>query len=437
MINFIKKNIFIIIVFIITLSLGFLTFLTFIDKSIIKLNELSLQLLLIADVVLLIIFFLIIFIEIRRYLKNDINANGSKTNRKYIVFFSLFTLVPSILISIFSLFLFSFALDKYLDKKITTAVNNSYEIAKNYVDEVKNKIESDIVLIGYDLEKNINIFYDNPNRYKNIMLTQKLIRAVDQIHLIDSSGNLIISTLNNYKLFEPPSSKGLEMIYNKERPLKIINAFENKSSALLKLTGYIDTYLYVVKFLDEDISNYLTQSEEAINFYYTVEDQRSGIKISFIFIYIVIVTLLLFLSISIAIKFSSRFFRSISNLISASSNIGKGNLETKVPEIETDKEIETLNKNFNLMIDQLKNQQEKLLLNERHEAWENVARKLAHEIKNPLTPIQLTIDRLKNKYSNLISTSEKNSFNNSNVVCNIIGFIKRSARKKIMHSYCI
>ena len=412
MINFIKKNIFITIIFLTTLSLGFLTFLTFIDKSIIKLNELSLQLLLIADVVLLIIFFLIIFIEIRRYLKNDINANGSKTNRKYIVFFSLFTLVPSILISIFSLFLFSFALDKYLDKKITTAVNNSYEIAKNYVDEVKNKIESDIVLIGYDLEKNINIFYDNPNRYKNIMLTQKLIRAVDQIHLIDSSGNLIISTLNNYKLFEPPSSKGLEMIYNKERPLKIINAFENKSSALLKLTGYIDTYLYVVKFLDEDISNYLTQSEEAINFYYTVEDQRSGIKISFIFIYIVIVTLLLFLSISIAIKFSSRFFRSISNLISASSNIGKGNLETKVPEIETDKEIETLNKNFNLMIDQLKNQQEKLLLNERHEAWENVARKLAHEIKNPLTPIQLTIDRLKNKYLNLISTSEKNSFNN-------------------------
>ena len=411
MINFIKKNIFIIIIFIITLSLGFLTFLTFIDKSIIKLDKFNLQLLLIADVVLLIIFFIIIFIEIRSYLKNDINEDSSKTNRKYIFFFSLFTLVPSILISIFSLFLFSFALEKYLDKKITAAVNNSYEIAKNYVDEVKNKIESDIVLIGYDLEKNIEVFYDDSNKYKNIMKTQKLIRAVDQIHLIDSSGNLIISTLENDKLFEPPSSKGLEMVYNEQRPLKIINAFENKSSALLKLTGYIDTYLYVVKFLDEDISNYLTQSEQAINFYYTVEDQRSGIKISFIFIYIVIVTLLLFLSISIAIKFSSTFFRSISNLISASSNIGKGYLETKVPEIKADKEIETLNKNFNLMIDQLKTQQDKLLLNERHEAWESVARKLAHEIKNPLTPIQLTIDRLKDKYSNLINISDKNSFN--------------------------
>ena len=50
------------------------------------------------------------------------------------------------------------------------------------------------------------------------------------------------------------------------------------------------------------------------------------------------------------------------------------------------------------MIERLKSQQDKLLINERHEAWEGIARKLAHEIKNPLTPIQLTIDRLKNKY---------------------------------------
>ena len=33
-----------------------------------------------------------------------------------------------------------------------------------------------------------------------------------------------------------------------------------------------------------------------------------------------------------------------------------------------------------------------------HEAWETVARKMAHEIKNPLTPIQLTIDNLNSKY---------------------------------------
>ena len=411
MLDFIKKNIFIGLIFIISLSVGFLTFLTFIGKSFIELNDNNLQLLLILNVFLLIVFFIIIFIEVKNSLKDDINIGASNSNKKYISFFSLFTLIPSILISIFSLFLFSFALEKYFDKKITTAVNNSYEIAKNYVEDVKNQVVSDIVLIGFDLNKSVNIFYDNPKRFKNILINQKLIRNVDEIHLVDSAGNLITSTLNDYKSFVQPSNEALEMVFAEERPLKLINAYENKSAAILKLNNYIDTYLYVVKFLDGKISSYLTESQEALNFYYTVEDERTGIKISFILIYLVVVTLLLFLSITIGIKFSSRFFRSINNLISASSNIGKGNLESKVPEIKSDVELETLNKNFNMMIDQLKHQQEKLLFTERHEAWESVARKLAHEIKNPLTPIQLTIDRLKNKYSNILNSSDKDNFN--------------------------
>ena len=63
------------------------------------------------------------------------------------------------------------------------------------------------------------------------------------------------------------------------------------------------------------------------------------------------------------------------------------------------------------MIDRLKDQQEKLILNERHEAWESIARKLAHEIKNPLTPMLLTIDRIKNKYSGNLDENDKEKFN--------------------------
>tara|TARA_B100002019_G_C21235275_1_gene582377 strand:- start:931 stop:1668 length:738 start_codon:yes stop_codon:yes gene_type:complete len=62
------------------------------------------------------------------------------------------------------------------------------------------------------------------------------------------------------------------------------------------------------------------------------------------------------------------------------------------------------------MISRLKNQQEKLIINERYKAWGNLARKLAHEIKNPLTPIQLTIDRIRDKYANKISTDDQKNF---------------------------
>jgi len=413
MIKFIKKNIFIGLIFSITLTLGFVTFLTFIDKSFLKLTDLNLQLLLTGNIALLLVLFYMIFKEVNASLKIDVDISGSKANRKYITFFALFTLIPSILISLFSLFLLSFALDKYLDKKITTAVNNSYEIAKSYTEEARTKTQSEIVLIAYDLNKSINFLNSNTNQFLSFLNTQKLIRKMDEVHIIEADGSLYLTTLNDLISYRPPLNEALEMVLNDKRPLKIINAYKNQTASIIKLENFEGKYLYIVKYLDKKISQYLLESQEALNFYYTVLNKQTGIKISFVFIYLVIVSLLLFLSISIAIRFSSRFFRSINNLIIASSNIGKGNLNTKVPEIKSDKDMEILNKNFNLMTSQLKAQQEKLIISERHEAWESLARKLAHEIKNPLTPIQLTIDKLKNRYSDKVAIEQKEDFTKS------------------------
>ena len=141
------------------------------------------------------------------------------------------------------------------------------------------------------------------------MKTQKLIRGVNEIHIIDLEKKLLFTTLGDNELYIPPVDEALNLVLDDDRPLKIINAFENRSAAIMRLQNFEDRFIYVVKYLDKDISRYLTESEEAINFYYTVEEKSTGIKISFAIIYIIIVSLLLFISISIAIRFSSRFFR--------------------------------------------------------------------------------------------------------------------------------
>jgi two-component system nitrogen regulation sensor histidine kinase NtrY len=410
MIDFLKKNLIIIGLFIITLFVGFFTFLTFIDKSFIQLNQSNLQYLLIINIILIILLFVFVYLEIRNSIKTDIDYDGINSNKKYITYFSLFTLIPSILISIFSLFLFSFALEKYFDKKVTTVVNNSYELAKNYVAELQDKVRSEIILIAFDTNKSANFLNDNPKEYSRFLNTQKVIRKIDEIHIIDINKNLLFSNIEDKTKYIPPVKGALELVIEDDRPLKILNAPENISAAIMRLQAFDDRFLYIVKYLDPKISNYLNESQEAINFYYTVEEKSSGIKISFAIIYLIVVTLLMFISISIAIRFSSRFFRSINNLIFASNAIGEGDLSAKVPEIKTDKDLETLNKNFNSMINRLKDQQEKLIINERHEAWGNLARKLAHEIRNPLTPIQLTIDRLQSKYSDQISTNDQDNY---------------------------
>ena len=410
MYDFIKKNIYLIFLFIITLSVGVITFLTFIEKSFIELSNTNLQFLLITNIILLLLLFFFIFSEIKKTIKNDIDKDGLNSNKKYITYFALFTLIPSLLISIFSLFLFSFALEKYFDKKVTTVVNNSYELAKDYVQEVRDKIQSEIVLIAFDTNKSKRFLNDDLKEYKIFLDTQKIIRSVDEIHVIDINKKLLFTSLKDKLLYIPPVDEALNLVLDDDRPLKIINTENNRSAAIMRLQNFDDRFLYVVKYLDKNISKYLTESQEAINFYYNVEEKSTGIKISFAIIYIIIVSLLLFISISIAIRFSSRFFRSINNLILASTSIGEGNLDIKVPEVKTDKDLEILNKNFNQMIYRLKSQQEKIIINERHDAWGNLARKMAHEIKNPLTPIQLTIDKLKNKYAEQLNKNDEENF---------------------------
>jgi len=409
MIHIIKKYKWVIATSLISILFGILTFFTFINQSSIQLRDSNLQILLLADLILLLIFFAVIIRETYKILKERRSKKlGSETSSRYFIFFSATTLLPSILIAILSLILFNVGLQKYFDKKIKSAVNNSAEVASAYVEQTINSVEADILLVMFDVNRNSELYYSNPKNFLNILSTQRLLRKLDEIHLLDSSGNIIMSNIIDSELnFIPPPEEAFNMALN-SRPVRITDSKTNRTSALIKLDNFIDTYLYIVKFLDPNVMKYLQQTSEAVTFYFTVQESKTGIKITFAIIYLLIVSLLLFLSVIISINFSTRFTEPIINLIRASEKISSGNLNVKVPKIETDKEFEKLNENFNLMIERLKKQQDKLLLTERHLAWENVARKLAHEIKNPLTPIQLSIDRIREKY--LKKSEDNNNF---------------------------
>ena len=401
MIHIIKNYKWVIASSLVCIIFGLLTFFTFINQSFISLNDFNLQILLIIDLILLVSFFGLIIYEVFKILKERKKGKiGSETSLRYIIFFSTTTLLPSLLIAIFSLILFNVGLQKYFDNKIKTVVNNSAEVAQNYVDQTRNTIEADILLVLIDVNTKSNMFYDNPKRFATVLSSQRLLRRLDEIHLLDSSGNIIMSSVIDSTLnFVPPPEEALVRSLN-GKPIRITDARTNRTSALVKLSNFIDTYLYIVKFMDPKLINYLKQTSEAVTFYYSVQDSKTGIKITFAIIYLLVVSLLLFLSIIISINFASRLTLPIINLIGASEKISTGDLNAQVPIIETDKELQKLNTNFNSMIYKLRKQQDKLLVAERYAAWESVARKLAHEIKNPLTPIQLSIDRIREKYLN-------------------------------------
>jgi signal transduction histidine kinase len=90
---------------------------------------------------------------------------------------------------------------------------------------------------------------------------------------------------------------------------------------------------------------------------------------------------------------AAKVSRPIEQLARAAEQVAAGNWETHVPERSRD-EVGQLARSFNHMTAQLVSQRERLVQTERVAAWRELARRLAHELKNPLFPLQLTVENL-------------------------------------------
>ncbi len=90
---------------------------------------------------------------------------------------------------------------------------------------------------------------------------------------------------------------------------------------------------------------------------------------------------------------AARVTRPIVQLARAAQNVAAGNWDTRV-EVSGADEVGQLADSFNRMTSELLAQKERLVQTERVAAWRELARRLAHELKNPLFPLQLTVENL-------------------------------------------
>jgi nitrogen fixation/metabolism regulation signal transduction histidine kinase len=90
---------------------------------------------------------------------------------------------------------------------------------------------------------------------------------------------------------------------------------------------------------------------------------------------------------------AARVSRPIEQLAAAAGEVAQGRWDTHVP-VHANDEVGALAKSFNRMTSQLVEQRDQLVQSERVAAWRELARRLAHELKNPLFPLQLTVENI-------------------------------------------
>lgn len=162
-----------------------------------------------------------------------------------------------------------------------------------------------------------------------------------------------------------------------------------------KINGLYNRYYDSIN--EEDRSDFKTDIEELL-----VTQQQSklareyfkdelALSSIFIFVFLTISVLLLFL-----LSFNL-ITNPLKKLQSATEKLGKGDMDIHIKESPFSP-LNHLIQSFNSMTSELKASREKLIEAEKESAWRGMARIMAHEIKNPLTPIKLSLERMETKF---------------------------------------
>lgn len=341
---------------------------------------------------------------IAQFIKSPINLR-----KKIIIAFSIVTIIPSFIITFFSVYFFDFGLKIWFDDKVSNILNQSITVAEAYIKEHKLQLKEAALSMADDLNEVFYYLVHNPELFMRQINAEAELRSLNEVIVFQKNTNTILAqTAFSFALSFVSIPKYLMEKADRGEVVEI-DISDFKIRMLVKLPGEHDTYLLISKLIDDEIINHVKQTNNAANEYYNFKNHMAGLEIKFLIIFCLLNLILLLSIISWSIKFAGNILIPINNLVNATQEVEKGNLLIKVALPETKNhqdETYILTLAFNKMVKQINNQQRDLVVAQRALAWSDVARKVAHEIKNPLTPIHLSANILASKFKDQVKEKE-------------------------------
>ncbi len=173
-----------------------------------------------------------------------------------------------------------------------------------------------------------------------------------------------------------------------ERKLEVIRPLGQSSAPpMLRATFAIDR-----KRLDG-----LEAMGKVVSQYHQIENSRTDLYGAYVRAFAVLLSLTIALTLASGIVLARGVTRRINRLANAIELVGRGDLSVRVPVTGSD-ELTDLASTFNRMLGEMQRSSARIEFLQRIGAWQEMAQRLAHEIKNPLTPIQLAVQECHRKY---------------------------------------
>ena len=262
-----------------------------------------------------------------------------------------------------------------------------------------------ITFLSFNSLKNKFTNYNKEVSYNNLKVTQqaieqvfssndlesisqlsdffKKLKGISSLHydLYDSRGIMIQSSYTNVNAQTYPSLVSPRMYFNKfDLGNSVVNSFRDSNE--------IESYTNVL-----DKSN---NTSYILKLFIHGNEKSQNEELRFIVVLINLYVLFFFISMLFAIWLANRITKPLQTLTDKISKLGLDK-KNEYLEYQYDDEIGELVKRYNIMVDEIQASARLLAEQEREEAWTEMAKQIAHEIKNPLTPMKLKIQFLQRK----------------------------------------
>ena len=289
---------------------------------------------------------------------------GSQLQKRILVLFSIVTITPTLIVSVFSVFFFNLGIQTWFNDRVQTAVDESLVVAEAYLAEHKENIRGDALAMVADLNQVANLAITDPPEYNRMVATQATLRLLTEAIVFHNNHIIAQGQLSFALAFEHIPQDAIERANHGE--VVILTPQDDKVQALVKLGAPSDTYLLVGRLVDSKVLAHMQHTQGAVNEYDTLKRQLVKLQITFSAVFVTLALLLLLAAIWYGMIFASRLSRPISSLVGAAERVRGGDFSARVEATADKDEIGKLSRAFNRMTEQLQAQRGELIEANRH-----------------------------------------------------------------------
>ena len=282
---------------------------------------------------------------------------GARLHLRFVVLFAGAAVAPAVVVALVFGVLVTQGVDSWFSQRVSTVVENSATVAKSYVRSAANSMTHDMQVMSEDLNRAAPGLKENPVTFNQFLAVQASYHRFSAAYLIDHDGRILArAEVDNPPRFLSPPAEAVTAADAGEWPSQDFDS-EDLVRAMLKLKGYDDAYLYVVRSLDHGILTHLRDAEGSLAAYRDSAANRGRIKAAFALSYLETALLVLVGAVWLGMNAANSISGPVASLVQAADQVAAGDLTARVSLDHAPKEISDLAGSFNRMTSDLQAQQ--------------------------------------------------------------------------------